>query len=152
MSDTHIERFSNHDNVYIRKLCWSQQNLHVWTWKFPSIKFNRGTKSHLTSNQLIKRSYFGPTKIKSRAAPKTYQAEKMAEVFAGARNCHCVSNFCEPCRRRKLAVHENSTVERLRYLVQLNYPRKINRDLDTLYKDTLECMGIIKRFLLDEFN
>ena len=73
VSDTHIERFSNHDNVYIRKLC-------------------------------------------------------------------------EPCRRRKLAVHENSTVERLRYLVQLNYPRKINRDLDTLYKDTLECIVVCKAF------
>ena len=70
----------------------------------------------------------------------------MAEVFAGARDCHCVSNFCEPCRRRKLAVHENSTVERLRYLVQLNYPSKINRYLDTLYKDTLECIVVCKAF------
>jgi len=70
----------------------------------------------------------------------------MAEVFAGARACHCFSNFCQPCRTRKLAVHQNSTVERLRFLVQAYYPSKIEKDLDTLYKDTLECIVVCKAF------
>ena len=69
----------------------------------------------------------------------------MAAVLAG-RNCHCVSRFCEPCRGRKLAVHQNSDVAVLKDLVQGYFPAKIERDLNRLYKDTLECVVVCKAY------
>ena len=47
----------------------------------------------------------------------------MAAVLPG-RNCHCFSRFCEPCRGRKLAVHQNSDVAVLKRLGPGLFSRK----------------------------
>ena len=69
----------------------------------------------------------------------------MAAALAG-RKCHCPSRFCEACRGRKLAVHQNSDDVVLQDLIQGYSPAKIERDLNRLYKDTLECIVVCKAY------
>ena len=62
------------------------------------------------------------------------------------RGCNCVSLFCVTCRENKLQEYQIFSVQALKFLLRRYCESKINKDLNTLYKDTLESIVISKAF------